>query len=134
QLRRARELDDETCSHVAAAVRGARHADGNRIGTVVDGDFERVGGFLGGGVLGTADVHGFLVPTGNLDGPVKGLNQKPPAGFKRIGVMKVLTIAVDPAEILEIAGCQAEQGGRQDGKKELRAHSWPRFTEYATDA
>jgi len=48
--------------------------------------------------------------------------------------VKVLTIAVKPAEILDIAGCQAEQGGRQDGKKELRAHDCPRFTGYATGA
>jgi len=61
QVRRARDLDDETRSHVAAAVRRARHADGNRIGAVVDGDFQRVGGFLGGGVLGAADVDGLLV-------------------------------------------------------------------------
>ena len=130
--RRARDFDDEARPHVAAAVRRPRHADGNRIGTVVDSHFERVGGLLGGAVLGAADIHVGLVPAGNLDRPVEGLDRKPAAGFQGVGVVKVLTIPVKTTEILDIAGCQAEQGGCQDGKKELRSHSCPRLTGYAS--
>ena len=126
EQRGARNLDDKPGPLVIAPLGGPDGADRNGIGRVICFDQEPVGAFLGGAVLGAADVHRILVPPGNLDGAVKGFDRQPAIWLQREAVMEILAIPfVIEVEIVKVAAGEEEQSGGRRGNHKLLAHRCP---------
>src|SRR5579862_2538934 len=89
EMRAPRNLDDEAGAFVIAPVDGTGHPDGNGVRSVVDRDFQIVGGLLAGAGFRAADVDGFLVPAGDFDPAVEGLKLQLSVGMEGITVVKI---------------------------------------------
>src|ERR1035438_3368390 len=124
----ARHLDGELRAVVPAPHTGPDGADGNRVRAVIHLDLQVVSILLGTGVLGAADIDGFLVPYRDLHGAVEAVHVEASAGFQRVAEVEILVIPLEAAQVLDIAAGEHNETRGDGGKNELGAHNLPSIT------
>src|SRR5687767_6901695 len=113
-----------------AAVHRAHHANTDCLGSMVDGYRQVIGGLLAGTVLGTADINGVLVPSGDFDRTVKGFEREASVRVERVTEMEIAAKPFKVTDIGEIAGGEAEKSGCKSRCKIHSAHGCPRLKAY----